>query len=238
MIQKIKQVLRINSYFDKLSRNVHDSSATILLHKLFPASTILSFTPFSLNPNTMLHLINEIQINQRKQIIEFGSGISTIVMAKFIKDNKLSAKILSIEDNEEWFNYIMSELIKYNLEGIVNLNYVPLKKENQKYAWYKKERISDLVLGKKFDMVLVDGPSAKNGTEVRMPAVEMLLGSLNEEFIIFLDDIRRTGERKILNSWENILLEKNYRVKKQFLDSKVYGTITCGKSFSSYPLSY
>lgn len=238
MINKLKQILKINSYFDKLARNTYDSSATILLHKIFPAKTILSFTPFSLNPNTILHIINEIQINNRKNIIEFGSGISTIILAKFIKDNNLNTKIVSIEDNKGWYDYIKSELIKYDLDEIVSLNYIPLLEEEGITCWYNKKNVSEIVLNKKFDLILVDGPSGGLGKKARKPALEVIINSLNESFIIFLDDIRRKDEREIINNWESLLNKNNYKINKQINPSKVYGIISCGEAFSSTPLSH
>lgn len=238
MIDKLKEVFKIDTYFDKLARNTYDSSATILLHKLFPVNTILSFTPYSLNPNTILHLINEIQINKRQKIIEFGSGISTIILGKFIKDNNLDSKIISIEDDEAWYNYIKYELTKYDLEGIVSLNYIPLKKEKNNTAWYDYRLVTNLVQNQKFDLIIVDGPSAKLGIDARKPVVEILINSFDEKFIIFLDDIRRKGEREILDNWTHILSKNNLNVKKEILKSKVYGTISCGNAFSSKPLSH
>ena len=210
----------------------------ILLHKFFPAKTILSFTPFSLNPNTILHIINEIQINNRKNIIEFGSGISTIILAKFIKDNNLNTKIVSIEDNKGWYDYIKSELIKYDLDGIVSLNYIPLLEEEGITCWYNKKNVSEIVLNKKFDLILVDGPSGGLGKKARKPALEVIINSLNESFIIFLDDIRRKDEREIINNWESLLNKNNYKINKQINPSKVYGIISCGEAFSSTPLSH
>ena len=238
MIKKIKNIFKINTYFDKLARNTYDSTASILLHKLFPVNTILSFTPYSLNPNTILHLINEIQINSRRNIVEFGSGISTIILGKFIRDNNIEAKIVSIEDDKDWYNYIKSELIKYDLEKIVSLHHCPLQDVNNKTAWYNYQSVTDLMKIKKFDLVVVDGPSAKLGSDARKPVIELIVNSLDKKFIIFLDDIRRTGESEILDGWEDTLIKNNFKVIKQVLRSKVYGTISCGDTFSSAPLSH
>ena len=78
------------------------------------ASVILSavdvgFMPQSSNaisPTLMLHVLNDLIIKQRKSIAEFGSGISTIYMAKIIKDKQLNARIYSIDEDEQWKSII------------------------------------------------------------------------------------------------------------------------------------
>jgi hypothetical protein len=238
MLKKLKELFSINYYFDKLSRNTYDTNASILLHRLFPDATILPFTTFSLNPNTILHIINDIQINNRKSIIEFGSGISTVILAKFIVDNKLDAKIISIEDNKSWCDFIASQLEKYNCNQVVNLHHIPLVNNSSEVLWYDKNEVTKVVNNEKFDLIIVDGPSGGLGVKSRKSVFPLLLENLDNQFIIFLDDVRRINENQILEEWSTLLKENKFEVNKNNTKARVYGTITCGNSFSSNPVNH
>ncbi|RLD27566.1 MAG: hypothetical protein DRI75_09130 [Bacteroidetes bacterium] len=241
LIKKIKELARLDSYFNKSNRNTYDTLASLLLHRLFPTSTILPFTPFSLNPNTILHIINEIQINKRNSIIEFGSGISTIIIAKYLKDNNIQASMISIEDNKEWAQYINELLKKYGCEDQAFVEYIPLKEyASEKYngLWYDVAILSKAIMTLQFDLVIVDGPGAGNNKLIRLPALIEISNALFPDFIIFLDDTKRDGEKKIFYEWKLYLKEIGIRVSGEIMESKVYATINSGKGFSSNPMSY
>lgn len=238
MLSKLIKLFSLNFYFDKLSRNTYDTNASILLHRLFPDATILPFTTFSLNPNTILHVINDLQINNRKSIIEFGSGISTVILAKFIVENKLDAKIISIEDNKSWCDFIASQLEKYNCNQVVTLHHIPLMKNSSEVLWYDKNEVAKVVNNQKFDLILVDGPSGGLGKAARKPAVPSIINNINDNFCVFLDDVRRADEKQILSDWFILLKESKFDVKKINPKNKVYGILTSGKSFSSNPVNH
>ena len=60
----------------------------------------------SLRPFVLVSLLNEIIINKRNTIIEFGAGISTIMPGRLSKMNNLSTVIVSVKENFNWFNEI------------------------------------------------------------------------------------------------------------------------------------
>lgn len=239
--KKIIELGRLDSYFDKSNRNTYDTLASLLLHRLFPKGTILPFTPFSLNPNTILHIINEIQINKRRSIIEFGSGISTIVLAKYLKENKIQASLISIDDNLEWAQYINEQIKLYDCENFAVVKYIPLKQySSSDYSgvWYDLGPFSKVINNILFDLVIVDGPGAGNNKMTRLPAVIEVSNFLMPNFIVFLDDIRRKGEMKIFDVWIQHLKNKGFQITGEIIKSKVYATIKCGKGFSSNTISY
>ncbi|RED19574.1 hypothetical protein BD847_3861 [Flavobacterium cutihirudinis] len=239
MISKLVKLFSLNHYFDKVARNVYDVNANVILHRLFPHETILPFTTFSLNPGTILHIINEIQINSRKSIIEFGSGISTIILARYISENNLSIRISSIESNESWLGFIDKQLEMYNCRHVVDLCYAPLK-SNSNYTtlWYNDDKVSEIIKDKKFDLVIVDGPSGGLGKFARKPALNAIINHIDSNFSIFLDDVRRPDESQILEEWYNSLKNANFKVKMISLKSRVYGILTSEDAFSSNPLSH
>lgn len=192
---------RINLMFsqDNLSFNY--------LSTLINGYPYLPFSGGSLRPFCLNHIINDIVINGRKQIIEFGSGISTIVIARLIKKNRLNASIISVEHDLEWSKKLFQILSQENLQDVVNICYAPLKEcsialENNE--WYDTTVIESIIENKLFDMVIVDGPTAwtKDKFKSRYPALPFMINKLHQNHSIYLDDANREGERNIISLWE------------------------------------
>lgn len=240
MLSKFNKYFKIPSALDKIHRSSDDAYALQLILKLFPEYSYLPFTPFSLNPTTIVHIMNDILLNERKQVVEFGSGISTIVIARFIKMNNLDTKILSIDNNSSWSNLIYKELLKYDCLGNVKLVVSVLKNHNQidldKYSnriWYDYELTKKEIfnLDNNIDCVIIDGPSTGTSKFARYPTFSVLYQKLSNSYIIFLDDTRRKAEKEILIEWNKI-------AKGEINFEKMYGIIRVGKGFSSKPLSH
>src|SRR5690554_1898626 len=88
------------------------------ISRLFPESNFIPFTTWSVSPSIILHILNDIVINKRCNIIEFGSGASTIYIARLIQTLKLDVKFFSVESNEEWLEFLNAELMRFNLDKI------------------------------------------------------------------------------------------------------------------------
>ncbi|MFD2515638.1 class I SAM-dependent methyltransferase [Pontibacter locisalis] len=155
-------------------------------------------------------ILNDIVINRRKSIVELGSGFSTIVIAKLIQINNLSCKFLSIEHDPEWI-ILQKELLKNEgLEGIVEIQLMPLIS-----GWYCEKFIANINKSPGFiDCLIVDGPPAysKEIEDSRRPALYKLNESLAVNSFILLHDTDRLGESEIIKSWENTF-------KLDFIDS-------------------
>src|SRR5690606_36365313 len=72
---------RLNKFFSE------DILSVNFLNTLMNGYPYLPFSGSSLRPFCLNHILNDIVINNRKHIIEFGSGISTILIGRLIKKN-------------------------------------------------------------------------------------------------------------------------------------------------------
>jgi hypothetical protein len=191
----------------KNKNKIEDIYAYLLIQDLIKFPEYFATTTSSLRFHTLAVIINDIIINQRKSIIEFGSGISTLAIANLIKKNNLECSIISVEDNKHWFDYINSFLKQNGLESFVNIIYAPLEKNNlalENNLWYSMEVINKVLSNEsKFSLVIIDGPGAWQPKLrlSRYPAVPFLINSFAEEFSIFLDDTNRKGEKEIMDLW-------------------------------------
>ncbi|MBC2846107.1 class I SAM-dependent methyltransferase [Winogradskyella flava] len=237
--KKFKQFVNYKIDLDKIHRSNDDAYALQVILKLFPEYTYLPFTPFSLNPYTIIHILNDILLNNRKQIVEFGSGISTIVIAQFIKTNKLKTKILSIDNNKDWQSIISQEVEKYNCGMNLTLLHAELEENtrdnyiiDQNKYWYNNEIVETTINSiENIDLVIVDGPSTGTSAYARYPSFFSVQNKLASSYCIFLDDIKRNGERKIIEKW-------NKTIQGNLQYEKMYATITVGQKFSTKPLSH
>ncbi len=236
---KLKQFINYKTDLDKIHRSNDDSYALQIIHKLFPEFSYLPFTPFSLNPYTIIHILNDILLNDRKQIVEFGSGISTIIIAQFIKTNNLRTKILSIDNSKEWQTVINNKVKKYKASESLSLVNADLEKHNvhefmfkDNKVWYNNNILEE-ALDKldHIDLVIVDGPSTSTSAYARYPSFLSVQSKLANSYCIFLDDTRRTAEREIIEKW-------NSTIKGNLQFEKMYATIAIGSKFSTKPLSH
>lgn len=172
------------------------------LTPLFANWTYLPLTNWAVGPEFLCHVANEICINKRRHIVEFGSGITTILLARLAKVNGLNLKISTIDQNWNWqkiinkiaeqdgvaqyIEFIHNKIIKGVREDISVI---------QKKMFLKEE---------KFDCVLVDGAASGHPVS-RFDAVPIIKKFLAESFVIFLHDTDRKEERQMVMEWEKFL---------------------------------
>lgn len=188
-----------------------DTLALSLLRDIDLNADFMPWTRAAMRPSTIVHILNEIFINKRRSMIEFGAGISTLYFAWAAK--KTNSFFLSIEESEDWSKVIQSLLEENNLDEHCHLHFVSKQEvvmQGYKGSWYSIDRVKQLVEDKIFDLVVVDGPTAfrPGDANARRPAVDVLEANLADRYAIFLDDALRAGEKQIIAAWEERLGEK------------------------------
>ncbi len=168
----------------------------------------LPVNKYSLRPSSVGLLLNDIAINGRKHILEFGAGISTILFAKFCQMQEIDAQIHTIDHDERWLEWLESFLTDEQLKRFVQIKNIPLKKNeqnpfNQTLEWYDKSKLKDSLSDNRYDLVLIDGPPGRGGFH-RYYAVPFIMEEyLQEKYLIVLDDVNRDAEKQILQQWKN-----------------------------------
>ena len=168
----------------------------------------LPWTSAAMRPSALCALLNEILINQRRMIVEFGAGISTLHVARLMQETQ--GTLVSFEHDRAWCEAVSSMIEQHNLTDSVKVIHAPL--ENCSCSldgckWYNSNVVRRELAGKVLDGVIVDGPPA-NGSGIhlaRFPAVPVTSEYLGDTFFIFLDDIGRSGESQIFKEWEQLL---------------------------------
>lgn len=220
------------------------SKADILSQDTFAAQQLqvllneLPYLPFStsaLRYSSIAAVLNDIVINNRRTVVEFGCGISTMIIAQLARRNRMdNLRIVSFDENAEWIKIVQSQINVQELGEYVQLVSAPLihcDLAKNGLKWYDQEEIDKQLNGIEVDLVLVDGPSAwKPEIELsRYPALPQMNHYLSKNSIVFLDDIERDGEAKVIEFWKQEF-DFNYQVINHTL-----GAFSKGECFNIMP---
>jgi hypothetical protein len=219
-----QQVNQFNEIIWSIGSITDDIYSLNLLQSLLNGYPFVPFSQFALRPFCLVQILNDIIINDRKSIIEFGSGLSTILIGRLLVKNNIQGTVLSIEHNTDWKDRITELLVRENLHHHVTVAHAPLKEGSfSESLWYDLQVLEEHTGNRKFDMVIIDGPPAweKGKEQARYPALPFIKDKLKNTFSIYLDDADRAGEQAVLQIW-----------KKEFgIDYSIKGgTLACHRT--------
>lgn len=176
------------------------------------------------SPDFALFLMETIVYNDYDIILEFGSGTSTVLIAKTLKKiaGQRSARNATVqvafEHLEQYHIQTTKNLRQVGLEENVEMVYAPLTPfiapNGIEYSYYSCHGVIEELAQKNVDqnlkiLLVVDGPPSTTGRHARYPAVPSVLKTFNFANIdILLDDYRRSDEKEIVDMW-TVDIEKN-----------------------------
>lgn len=205
--QTINTSIQVESFLN-IIRYIDSGFYPIKLHK------------WPLSPDITQFLIEKIELNDYDLVIEFGSGTSTLVIAKALKIHKKkypSKNIIQVafEHNKQYYNQTKKILKIENLLDNIQLYHLQLiniEINNQKFKYYdcskEMEKLSQNKNIKNI-LVLVDGPPGNTCNQARYPAMYYLTKYFRSHNIdIVLDDYKRAEEKKVVDMWEELLKQK------------------------------
>ena len=169
-----------------------------------------------ISPDFALYLVELIDGNDYDLIIEFGSGTSTVIIAKALariarqQHGKPATVQVAFEHLEKYHAQTQANLQHAGLLDAVQLELAPLadfKAPNgSTYSYYSchaalhelaEQLSSDIKI-----LIIVDGPPASIGKHARYPAVPSVLAGFKGAHIdILLDDYIREDEKEIVQLW-------------------------------------
>jgi hypothetical protein len=166
------------------------------------------WTGHALRPFALATILNDLVINRRRAYLEFGGGISTLLVAKVAELDELDVDLVTVEHDPAWLELLQGVLAREGLGDRVRLLLCPLVDRTEPapfgaLRWYDERPLLEGLAGRPRDLVLVDGPPGGGRRLARYPALPFLKahGLLAERASVLLDDVDRPGERTILRSW-------------------------------------
>jgi hypothetical protein len=141
-------------------------------------------------------------------ILEFGSGVSTVVLAGRMADihGEDGPRVFSVDESESYLAETHQMLELAGLAECVRLAHREVHEQvifGRSTACYDlDEMFLDSFLETAPDFVIVDGPSG--GGTVRFGAVPLVLGHLRVPCALFLDDALREDEIHVASLWRRL----------------------------------
>ena len=168
-----------------------------LLRLLNLSAPIPSTRSWAASPDVLLTLLELSQSSTPARILDLGSGMSTLVLAK----SAPQATIISIDNSAEFAGKTKKLLETHGITN-VDLRVAPLTPHRSGVEWYdlsKFEDISDI------DLLFVDGPPGSKNPKARHPAIAECVAKLSSRAIVVIDDAGRDGEKDMAHEFAKAL---------------------------------
>ncbi|HEV7751288.1 MAG TPA: class I SAM-dependent methyltransferase [Baekduia sp.] len=179
-------------------RQAEDLHAWHVLRPLLDAGGYLPWGTGAMRPAGLVMVCNEIVYADRTTIVECGSGVSTIILARLLRQRG-AGTVVALEHDAAWAQRVADLLRREELHEQARVVHAPLEGDP---PWYATEALAGLP--KDVDLLIVDGPPAyAAGEELRRaPALAHFESRLTPGATVVLDDLARPGERAVLAGWE------------------------------------
>lgn len=172
-----------------------------LLPTLKPRWLMPSLGRWAIDARAMLHLRQIVQDHQPRQILELGSGTSTVWLGYLAE--QLGTSVVSIDHDEQFKQRTDYFLGKHQLTDVVTTIHAPLtplRLDGVDYHWYDRKAFEGL---HNIDLLLVDGPVGTTNRWARYPALPILWSQMSAKAVVVLDDASRQEESESVESWVN-----------------------------------
>ncbi|MDB4353660.1 class I SAM-dependent methyltransferase [bacterium] len=168
----------------------------------FPDCSIPT-TSWSMSFMSVHSIIEMMDQHKPKFVVEFGSGLSTLCIASWLREQG-SGRLLSFDHDLDWASITRRHLLQAKLETYAKVVHAPLSGAPQKTsstAWY--DIPPDSLGNEEIDMVIIDGPPAgtRDKRLARLPSLPVLHDHLSSSAVLFLDDANRPGECEVVEYW-------------------------------------
>jgi hypothetical protein len=181
-----------------------DLHAWQMLRPLLDDGGFLPWSEGAMSPSGLATVAAEVALAERRSLVELGSGISTVVLARLAR--QLGGRIVTVEHHPGWAGWVRRQLERDGLAEVATVVEAPLRPHPLgigKAPWYEESALGELP-DDGIELLLVDGPPGygEGMALSRYPALPMLAGRLAAGALVVLDDVQREGEGEILKRWE------------------------------------
>ncbi len=200
-----------------VAQEVHyrQTEALLAIHSQISFRAILPpFRQWAIGPDFATILIQAIRDHQTEQIVELGSGISTLISGYCIEQQG-RGRVVAIDHDETYVTQTREHIRRHGLESSAVVRHAKLSRlkiNEDVWSWYDCGVLQDL---RDVDLLVVDGPPQANNPQphARYPALPFFFERMRPGGIILVDDMGRDHEREVVNRW---LREFNVSVGEKF----------------------
>ena len=160
-----------------------------------PPETLPPMGGWAASADFLVILAETVLARRPETVVEFGSGVSTLVAARCLQLNG-RGRLLTFDHDAAFAEVTRQRLQRLGLAGEVVA--VPLGEPPSGYAgrWYD---VADLPAT--IDLLVIDGPPKHNHPETRGGAAALFDRLRGPGAVVLLDDAARPGERAVAELW-------------------------------------
>lgn len=167
----------------------------------------------AMRPAGLVAVCNDIVLNERRRILELGSGLSTVLLARLLTQRLPPGgfRMAAVEHDPRWARWVGEQLEREGTGADVTIIWAPLTPQplaDDGLRWYDEAAVTlglrEGLRDDPIDLLLVDGPPAHAAGHslARYPALPVLRDRLAPGGTVVLDDAERPGEQEVLRRWE------------------------------------
>lgn len=152
------------------------------------------------SPDFLWHLARHARRCGPRVVVECGSGVSTVVLARCMQLNG-EGHVYSMDHDSVFAEKTRRELNAHGLDEWATVLDAPLQAHElngESWFWYAYGVLPEDI---GIDMLVIDGPPDSTGDLARYPAGPILLPRLNRDGAVFMDDYARPGESAVARHW-------------------------------------
>ena len=158
-----------------------------LLRLLDLSAPIPSTRSWAASPDVLLTLLDLAKSSKPARVLDLGSGMSTLVLAK----SAPQAEIISIDNSAEYAGKTKRLLAAHGVTN-VDVRIAPLTPHVSGVEWYDLTQFRDVT---NIDLLFIDGPPGSRNPKARHPAIVECASKLSPRAIIVIDDAARDSEK-------------------------------------------
>ena len=154
---------------------------------------------FAAGPELMRFLYEEVVSRGGAQVLECGSGTTTVVLA-YVMRSLRAGHVTALEHDPHYAARTRRELETRGLTAwaaVVDAPLTDVDLGGEVWRWYEPTAIPHAEI----ELLLVDGPPGGTGPQARYPALPVLADRLAKDVLVVLDDADRPDERAIASRW-------------------------------------
>lgn len=152
------------------------------------------------SPDFLTVILRYVKTYHPMQIVELGSGVSTLLAAYSLKEHS-HGQVISLDHESEYSQKSREYVDAHGLSRTAQIIHAPLQEVSvggQVWQWYDVQQVKTV---ERIDLLIVDGPPAQQEQMARYPALPLLFDKLNSGAIIICDDFQRPGEQAMVERW-------------------------------------
>lgn len=172
-------------------------------------------------------LVRTLNAMRPQSILECGLGQSSRLIHQYASFYNIEA--ITCEHDQSWIDFLKQEAGNSYPIHIQKIELEKIEYKGQKTLTYKN--IQNLIEGKSFDLILIDGPFGSPHFS-RSQAIALCKNNLADRFCVIIDDTERVGEQETIEEIKEILIEKSVDFAATTYSSIKSHTLICSKNLN------